>query len=109
MILAIFLASSWEMPSLRLTLSRYSLPDSFGLAGVEDLERDLAPDQLVLEDVQHGVGAFLAVGLDLYALIPGPGDGGADVPEVEPRADLLDRLVQRVVDFLPVELGHDVK
>src|ERR1700729_466860 len=30
MILAIFLASSWEMPSLRLTLSRYSLPESFG-------------------------------------------------------------------------------
>src|SRR6202000_2483578 len=30
MILPSFLASSWEMPSLRLMASRYSLPDSLG-------------------------------------------------------------------------------
>src|SRR3984885_8132140 len=42
-------------------------------------------------------------------MLAGPGDGRADAAEVEPRADLLGRLVQRVVDLLAVELGHDVK
>src|SRR5215469_8318385 len=37
MILEIFLASSWEMPSLRPTLIRYSLPDGFGSAASRTL------------------------------------------------------------------------
>src|SRR6201995_5612583 len=92
MILPSFLASSWLMPSLRLIASRYSLPD-----------------QLVLEHVEDGVGPLFAVGPDLHPLLPGPGDRGAHVAEVEAVADLLARLVQRVVDLLPVELGDDIE
>src|SRR6202034_1365455 len=66
-------------------------------------------DQLVLEDVQDRVGALLAVRLDLNGLLTGPGDGRAHSPEVEARADLLGRLVQRVVYFLAVDLGHNVE
>src|ERR1700753_260477 len=85
------------------------LAGQLGLAGVQHLERDPALDQLVLEHVQDRVGALLAVGPDLHPLLPGPGDRRADVAEVEPLADFLSRLVQRVVDLLPVELGHDVE
>src|SRR6202012_1134191 len=85
------------------------LARQLGLAGVQHLERDPALDQLVLEHVEDGVGPLLAVGPDLPPLLPGPGNRGADVAEIEPLADLLARLVQRVVDLLPVELGHDVE
>src|ERR1700761_9108052 len=85
------------------------LARQLGLAGVQHLERDPALDQLVLEHVEDGVGPLLAVGPDLHPLLPGPGNRGADVAEIEPLADLLARLVQRVVDLLPVELGHDVE
>src|SRR5215831_14021231 len=72
------------------------------VAGVQRLERHAPPDQLVLEHVQDGLGPVLAVGADLDGL-PGPGDRGAHPTEVEPVADLLGGLVQRVVDLLPVD------
>ena len=78
------------------------------VACVQGLERDAALDQFVLEDVQDRLGAFLAVGADVDGVLAGPGDRGADAAEVEPGADLLGRLVDRVVNFLAVELGHDV-
>src|SRR5208282_4090977 len=46
---------------------------------------------------------------DLDRMVAGPGYGSAHAPEVEARADLLGRLVQRVVHFLAVDLGHDVE
>src|SRR5437773_1779819 len=76
---------------------------------VQGLERDAALDQLVLEDVKDRLGALLAVGADVDGVLAGPGDRRADAAEVEPGAYLLGRLVDRVVDFLAVELGHDVK
>ncbi len=79
------------------------------ISRVQCLERDAALDQLVPEHVKDGVGTFLGVGPDVYGMLSGPGDGRADAAEVEPCADFLGRLVQRVVDFLAVELGHDVK
>jgi hypothetical protein len=79
------------------------------VAGVQYLERDTALDQLVLEHVQDRLGPLLAVGADLHPVVARPGDRRADVAEVEPGADLLARLVQCVVDLLPVELGHDVE
>ena len=63
----------------------------------------------VPEHVEDGAGAFLAVGLDLDRVLTGPGDGGADAAEVEAGPDLLGGLVQRVVDFLTIDLRHDVE
>src|SRR5215475_9994047 len=42
-------------------------------------------------------------------MVPRPGDGCADAAEVEPGADLLGRLVEGVVDFLPVDTADDVE
>ena len=70
MIFEIFLRVVLRDALLEAAASRYSLPDGFGLAGVEHLERDAAPDQLVLEHVEDGLGPLLAVGLDLDALSP---------------------------------------
>src|SRR5580658_2275925 len=80
-----------------------------GVGRIQRLERDAALDQLVLEHVKDRLGPLFAVGPDFDGLVAGPGDGRADAAEVEPGADLLGRLVQRVVDLLPVELGHDVE
>ena len=86
------------------------MPDSLGSSGVQDLEREAALDQLVLEHVEDRVGALLAVGLDLNGLLaPRPGDRRAGTLEVEPVPDLLDRLVQRVVGLLMVDLADDVE
>src|SRR6266542_5430926 len=79
------------------------------VARIHALPRDLAPDQLVLEHVEHGLGPLLAVGPDLHAMVPGPADGGADAAEVEAGRDLLGRLVEGVVDFLAVDLADDVE
>src|ERR1700729_2196269 len=57
------------------------------LGRIYDLERDLAPDQLVLEDVEHSLGPFLAVSPDLHAMVPRPGNGSADAAEVEASRD----------------------
>src|SRR5215469_7346693 len=78
------------------------------VAGVQRLERDAPPDQFVLEHVQDGLGPVLAVGADLDKL-PGPGDRGAHPAEVEPRTDLLGRLVQGIIDLLLVDPADDVE
>ena len=85
------------------------LAGQLGVGRVQGLQRDAPLDQLVLEHVQDRLGALLAVGLDVDRMVAGPGDGRAHATEVEPRADLLGRLVERVVHFLAVEFGHDVK
>src|SRR5271169_3469177 len=85
------------------------LAGELGIARVQGLERHAAPDQLVLEHVEDGLGAFLAVGPDVDGVLAGPGDGRAHAAEVEPGTYFLGRLVERVVNFLAVELGHDVK
>src|SRR5690606_8260016 len=85
------------------------LARQLGLPGVEDLEREAPLDQLRLEDIEYGVYPLLAVGLDLDALLSRPADRSAGALEVEPVPDLLDRLVQRVVDLLPVDLADDVE
>src|SRR5690606_32645865 len=82
------------------------LARQLGLPGVEDLEREAPLDQLRLEDIEYGVYPLLAVGLDLDALLSRPADRSAGALEVEPVPDLLDRLVQRVVDLLPVDLDR---
>src|SRR5262249_42240725 len=79
------------------------------VGGVEVLEGDLALDELLLEDVEDGLGPLFAVGTDLDPMLTRPGDGSAHAAEVEPRADFLGRLVQRVVGFLAVDLADDVK
>src|ERR1700729_2575131 len=76
---------------------------------IHDLQRDLAPDELVLEHVQDGLGPFLAIGPDLHAVLPGPPDRRAHTAEVEAGRDLLGRLVEGVVDFLAVDLADDVE
>ena len=89
----IFLAFSWVMPSLRATSRRYSLPGRLAgrLAEVEGLERDLALDQLGLEDVEDGADPLLGVGLH-EDVVAAPLDRGADVLEVVALGDLLLRL-----------------
>src|ERR1022692_3574192 len=79
------------------------------LARVQDLQRHATPDQLVLEKVKDGVGPFLAVGPDFHGLVARPRDGRPDAAEVEPGADLLGCLVQRVVDFFMIDLRDDVE
>src|SRR5215470_10961856 len=79
------------------------------VAGIEGLERDPALDQLLLEHVEHRLGPLLAVGADVDGTVPGPGDGCAHAAEVEAGADLLGRLVEGVVDFLPIDAADDVE
>src|SRR5919109_3110262 len=78
------------------------------LGGGQRLERDRAPHQLLLEDVQGGKGPLVGLGDD-HHLVARPGDRGAGVLEVEALAQLLPGLVQRVVDLLAVDLGDDVE
>src|SRR4051812_24218960 len=78
------------------------------LASVQCLERDRPLDELLLEDVEHRLAALLALRLD-GDVVAGPGDGGADALEVVAGRDLLRRLVQGVVDLLPVDLADDVE
>src|SRR6202035_510502 len=85
------------------------LPGELGIGRVQRLQRYAALDQLVLEHVEDGHGALLAVGADVHGLLAGPGDGRAHAAEVEPGTYFLGRLVERVVNFLAVEFGHDVK
>src|SRR6266511_943480 len=79
-----------------------------GLAALQGLERDLAPHELVLEDVQGGLGALVGLRGDRDT-VAGPLDRSAGVLEVEPLGQLLLGLVQGVVDFLAVDVGDDVE
>src|SRR5690606_12866152 len=84
------------------------LPGRLRLPGVDRLQRDPPLHELVLQHVEHGVGPLLRVRLDLDR-VARPPDPRVDVPEVEPVRHLLGRLVQGVVDLLPVDLADDVK
>src|SRR5579859_1186564 len=84
------------------------LPGRLRVTGVQGLERHTPPDQLVLEDVEDGIGPVLAVRANLYGLAR-PGDAGPDTTEVEPGTDLLGGLVQGVVHFLLVDSADDVE
>jgi hypothetical protein len=57
-----FFALSWLMPSLTVAVRRYSLPTA-AAPGLERLERDLALDQLLLEDVEQRGAALLELAL----------------------------------------------
>src|SRR5215472_1080299 len=85
------------------------LARGLGLARIEDLERHRALDELVLEHVQHSVGALLAIRPDVDGMIPGPDDRRPHAAEIEACPDLLRGLVQGVVDFLVVDLRHYVE
>src|SRR5690606_18732522 len=70
---------------------------------------DAALDQLVLEDLDGGLGALLGFRLDGHRVLARPGHGGSGSAEVEPRGQLLGRLVERVVHLLAVDLAHHVE
>ncbi len=53
-----------------------------GVAGVEGLERDVATDQLLLEDLEAGLGALLGIGGDDDRLLARPLDTGVGATEV---------------------------
>jgi hypothetical protein len=57
--LAIFLAFSAELPSLRVTAILETLAGLAQFAGAEDLQRQLPLDQPVLEHAEHGARAVL--------------------------------------------------
>ena len=108
MILPIFLAFSWEMPSLSVEVMRYSLLPANGLARLEALERDAALDELRLEHVEHGLGALLGVRLDEDRLAA-PLDRRPGALEVVALLDLFAGLVEGVVRLLVVDLADDVE
>jgi hypothetical protein len=57
------------------------------------LEGDAALHEPLLEHIEDGAGAFLAVGPDLNPVLARPRDGRADAAEIEPGTDLLGGLV----------------
>src|SRR4051794_37699234 len=79
------------------------------LAGVQRLQRDVPLDQLLLEHVERRGGPLLGLGGDGHPVLARFGNAGARAPEVEPGAELLLRLVERVVDLLTVDLADDVE
>ena len=92
------------MPPCRLTLQPVLLAGGLRVTWIEGLERDPALDQLLLEHVEHRLGPLLAVGADVDGMVP------RTRRWMRPRRgksnrvlDLLGRLVEGVVDFLPVD------
>src|SRR5205814_1239600 len=79
------------------------------LTGVQRLQRDAALDQLLLEDLQGRLGPILGLRLDRHRVLAGMRDLRPGAPEVEPRGDLLRRLIERVVELLVVDLADDVE
>jgi hypothetical protein len=79
-----------------------------GFVVVERLQADLALDQLGLEHVERRHDALFGVRADGDA-VARPLHRRAGVLEVVALRDLLGGLVDRVVDLLPVDLGHDVE
>src|SRR5258708_2387363 len=87
---------------------RRALRSGLGRAYVEEAQRDLALDQLVLHDAERRASAILGGRRDVDA-VRGFLDAGARVLEVEPLRELFLRLVQSIVDFRPVRLRNDVE
>src|ERR1700730_5257816 len=79
------------------------------LVRIEGLHGDVAPDELLLEDVDGGLGAFLGGGGDVDGLLALPRDGRVGAAEVEAGGQLLAGLVQRIVDLLAVNLADDIE
>ena len=86
------------------TARRYSLPEPLGSPASRTFSETWRLTSFSLNTSSTALGALLAVRLDLHSLIAGPGDRRPNATEIEPCADLLGRLVQRVVDFLMVDL-----
>src|SRR5690606_28105454 len=78
-------------------------------AGLERLDRDVPAHQLLLEDIAGRLEPLLGRAGDLDGALALPRDAGVGAAEVEPGGQLLGRLVQRVVDFLPVDLADHVE
>jgi hypothetical protein len=76
--------------------------------GVEKPERDLALDQLVLQDAERRAHAVFGGRSDVDA-VGGLLESRAGVFEVEALRELFLSLVQRVVDFRPIRLRNDVE
>src|SRR3984893_3673377 len=79
------------------------------LVRIEGLHGDVAPDELLLEDVDGGLCSFLGGRVDLWPCHPLPRDGRVGAAEVEAGDQLLAGLVQRIVDLLAVNLADDVE
>src|SRR5262245_4188892 len=92
-----------------LAIEPVRLPGRAWLSSVERLQRDVAPDQLLLEDVQRRPDPILGLGLQNDRLITGPGDLRTGSSEVKPGRKLLLGLPKSVVDLLPVNLADDVE
>ena len=78
------------------------------LAPVEDLERQVAPDRLRLDEVLDRGGPVLVVG-DEDELVLRLRQVDRDALEVVALADLAPDLVERVAQLLLVEVAHDVE
>src|SRR5207237_10152544 len=63
---------------------------------------------LLFEDVKSSLNPVLCVRAQIDLELVGPFDLCVGSFEVEPLLELLARLVQRVVDLLPIDLGDDV-
>src|SRR5262249_45711543 len=89
-------------------LSDRALRGRFDGARLKRLQRDLAPDGLLLEDLVGRLQAILGrrVHLDL---VFGEAERRVGVLEVEALVDLAGRLVDGVADLLQIHLGHDVE
>src|SRR6478609_470783 len=76
---------------------------------LEGLQRDAPLDQLALDDVDGGAAALLGLRLNGDRLVTGPGRLRPGASEVEPGRQLLDRLIESVVHFLPIDLADHIE
>ena len=74
----------------------------------EGAQRDAALDELLLEDVEHGLDALLGVRLH-QDLLAAELERGADILEVVALRDLLLRLTEGVLRLHRVDLADDVE
>ena len=89
-------------------LPRRSLGGGLDRPEVQRLERDLAPNGLLLQDLHSRLEPVLRRGADLDQLVV-LADAGPGVLEVEPLRDLAPSLVDGVRDLGHRDLGDDVE
>ena len=89
-------------------LPHVALRGRVDLALGERLQRHVALDGLLLQDLQRGLQPVLGRGPELDRRVV-LGDAGLGVLEVEPLRDLALRLVDGVANLLQVHLGDDVE
>src|SRR5690349_11808496 len=92
-----------------LDVDPVSLPGLTGLPGVQRLQRDVPLDRLLLEHVERRPGPVLGLRLHEHQVLARVADLRAGTAEVEPGAQLLAGLVERVVELLMVDLADDVE